>query len=236
MTTHDNNWYWSQGGATLGPVDLQEINRLVAANSITRETWLFDPAQGAWVAAESVAGLFLAAGSAGAAAAVPPCAPPDSAQTTASSLVYCRSCGASNDQSAVRCVSCGSAVSVSGGIDPKVAAIVCRASVLATPMLLAIPIIGPFIGPTIVWVIGAKDPRVVAEAKETMNCLITLAIVFVAVWLFGALGLILIFPTALAAIATAAMAIYCVVVGILGLIAAADGKPYRYPGILRLIK
>ena len=47
-SSNGNDWFWSQRGATLGPVDFTEIRRLVGNGSIARDTWVFDPAQGAW--------------------------------------------------------------------------------------------------------------------------------------------------------------------------------------------
>lgn len=226
-STGGSNWYWSQRGATLGPVDFAEIRRLVDNGSITAETWVFDPAQGAWIAAGSIAGLF--------SASVPPAAPPDAAPT----VVFCRFCGAQNDPLAPRCMSCGrdqgTGVAASG-IDPKVAEVICRASTLATPILFSLTLIGSLIGPGIVWAMGSRNARVVAEAKQAFNCQLTLFVAFVAIWVFGLLGFILIVPTILAGLATLGLAVYCVVVGITGLIAAADGRPYAYPWVIRFFK
>jgi len=236
-----HEWFWSQAGATLGPVDLAEIQRLVANGSIKRDTWVFDPAQRAWVAAEKIAGLFDAPG---AASAVPPPGQPTTPPTTPSStsradasVVYCRVCGATNSPFATRCASCGHAAAplTAGGIDPKLAAVFCRVSVLATPLLTGI-IIGPAIAPAIVWVLGSRAPAIVAEAKETFNCLITLAIIGACATVFGLVGAIIIVPAILAAIVLGALAVYCVVVGIMGLVALSNDRPFRYPWILRLIK
>ena len=38
MTESPANWYWSQRGATLGPVDFAELQRLAQAGSIGAET------------------------------------------------------------------------------------------------------------------------------------------------------------------------------------------------------
>lgn len=236
-----HEWFWSQAGATLGPVDLAEIQRLVANGSIKRDTWLFDPAQRAWVAAEKIAGLFDAPS---AASAVPPPGQPTTPPTTPSttpgadaSVVYCRVCGATNSPFATRCASCGHAAAPlsAGGIDPKLAAVFCRVSVLATPLLTGI-IIGPAIAPAIVWVLGSREPAVVAEAKETFNCLITLLITGLVAGVFGAVGLVLILPSALAIAMGVGLIVYCVIVGIMGLVALSNNRPFRYPWILRLIK
>ncbi|MEY4118227.1 MAG: hypothetical protein RLZZ116_1555 [Planctomycetota bacterium] len=223
-------WYWSQRGATLGPVAFDEIRRLAASGSILPDTWLFDPAQRNWVAASSIAGLFPAGGS----DSPPDVPPPPSPQ----SVVYCRFCGATNSPFAARCASCGREAggsAAASSIDPKLAAVFCRVSVLAAPLLSTI-IVGPAIAPAIVWALGANDPRVVAEAKETFNCLLTVLIVSAACSAFGLIGAILIVPAILAGIALAAVAIYCIVVGIMGLVALSSEKPFRYPWILRLIK
>jgi len=225
-----DEWYWSQRGATLGPVAFDEIRRLVTAGSIVPDTWLFDPAQRAWVAASTISGLFPAGESTRASAAPPPPQP--------QSIVYCRFCGATNSPFAARCTSCGrdaGGPSAGSSIDPKLAAVFCRVSVLAAPAL-STTIVGPAIAPAIVWALGARDPAVVAEAKETFNCLLTLLIAFAAFSVFGLIGVLLIVPAILAGIALAALAVYCIVVGILGLIALSNNKPFRYPWILRLIK
>ena len=82
----------------------------------------------------------------------------------------------------------------------------------------------------------ARDPRVVAEAKETFNCLITLLITGLVAGVFGAVGLVLILPLALAAVLGVGLIVYCVIVGITGLVALSNDRPFRYPWILRLIK
>lgn len=221
------DWFWSQAGATLGPVDLAEIQRLVANGSIKRDTWVFDPAQRSWVAAEKVVGLF------GAAQPEPSTASPGSAAT----VVYCRVCGATNSPFATRCAACGHDAAPVGAssIDPKLAAVFCRVSVLAAPFLSG-TIIGPAIAPGIVWALGARDKQVVAEAKETFNCLITLLIIAACATGFGIVGALIILPAILAAIVVGALVVYCVVVGIMGLVALSNDKPFRYPWIFRLIK
>lgn len=225
--TDATDWFWSQRGATLGPVDFSEIRRLAASGSITPDTWLFDPAQQAWVAASSITGLFAATS-----------APPPPAPERPASVVYCRFCGATNSPFAARCASCGREAEggvPAGGIDPKLAAIICRASILTAP-LLASTIIGPAIAPAIVWAIGSREPRVVAEARMTFNCLLVLVLALVATWLFGLLGAILVVPAILAGIVTMGIAVYCIVVGVLGIVAASNGREFRYPWIPRLIK
>jgi uncharacterized Tic20 family protein len=223
-------WYWSQRGSTLGPVAFEEIRRLATAGSIAPDTWLFDPAQRNWVTASSISGLFPTSG----ADRTPDAPPPPQPQ----SIVYCRFCGATNSPFAVRCTSCAreaSGLAPASSIDPKLAAVFCRVSVLAAPVLSTI-IVGPAIAPGIVWALGASDSRVVAEAKETFNCLLTVLIASAACSVLGLVGAVLIVPAILAGIALAAIGIYCIVVGIMGLVALSNEKPFRYPWILRLIK
>jgi len=233
-------WYWSQRGATLGPVAFDEIRRLAANGSIEPETWIFDPAQRAWVVASSIVGLFPSAATASTTVPSTPSTAPQSAppEPPPATVVYCRFCGARNGPFAVQCGACGRAAGhphAPRSIDPKLAAVFCRGSVLAAPVLATI-IIGPAIAPGIVWALGSNDPLVVAEAKETINCLITVLIASAAFSAFGLAGALLIVPAILAGIALAALAIYCIVVGIMGLVALSNDRPFRYPWILRLIK
>lgn len=224
----DQSWYWSQSGTTLGPIDLEQLRRLAARGSLRADNWVYDPTQQSWVLARSIAGLF--------AANTPASAPPDARPDAAPSVVYCRSCGATNSPFATHCASCGrDARAHDRGIDPKIAFICCRVSILATP-LLAATIVGPAVAPAIVWALGSRNEVVVAEAKGAFNCLLTLLIAFICAWAFGLIGAILIVPPILAAIFTAALVIYCIVVGILGLVAIDDGKPFRYPMAFTLIR
>ena len=234
MSEGPANWYWSQRGATLGPVDFAELQRLALAGSITRDTFVFDPARSEWVAAGSVEGL-LPAGFAGAdAGSMPP--PPPPPPPTAAAPVFCRACGARNEAIAVRCTACGQELSPrTNGLDPKIAEVVCRASILATP-LLAATIIGPAIGPAIVWALGSENPRVVAEAKQAFNCLLTLLIAGAVLGAVGLIGICCIAGPILAAVGYAVLAIYCIVAGIMGLVASSDGKPFSYPFVISLLR
>jgi uncharacterized Tic20 family protein len=83
---------------------------------------------------------------------------------------------------------------------------------------------------------GASDPRVVAEAKAALNQLLTLAIALVGIWILGIVGAIIIVGPIFAAIATAALAVYCVWMGIVGLVALSDGKPFSYRCSFALIR
>ena len=59
MSSHEPNWYWSQRGSTMGPIDLKEIRRLAATGSIEYSTWIFDPRAQAWLVAGSIDGVFM---------------------------------------------------------------------------------------------------------------------------------------------------------------------------------
>lgn len=233
MSESPANWYWSQRGATLGPVDFAELQRLAQAGSITHDTFVFDPARREWVAAATVDGL-LPGGSASAGAGSPP--PPPPPPPAPAAPVFCRACGVRNEATAVRCTACGQELAPrAAGVDPKIAEVVCRASILATPLLVA-TIIGPAVGPAIVWALGSENPRVVAEAKQTFNCLLTLLIAGAVLGAIGVVGICCVAGPILAGIGYAGLAIYCIVVGIMGLVASSDGKPYRYPFVLNLLK
>lgn len=274
MSSHEPNWYWSQRGSTMGPIDLKEIRRLAAAGSIEYSTWIFDPRAQAWLVAGSIDGVFMKP--------VPPAptgpaAPPDAttdpttdpntdsntdpntggstsfnagefkhASTSSSSSSFanssphtshaggfCRFCGARTEQHQPRCAACGRDNATSQTtVEPRVAEVICRASVLAAPALTVLA----FIGPAIVWALGSSNPRVVEEAKRTINCLLTLLIALTLSAIFGAVGVFLILPTVIAVLVSIGIGVYCVVVGILGLIATASNKPFRYPWMFNLIK
>ena len=290
MSSHEPNWYWSQRGSTMGPIDLKEIRRLAATGSIEYSTWIFDPRAQAWLVAGSIDGVFMKP--------VPPvptgpAAPPDAttdpttdsttdpttdsttdpntdsttdsttdpntggstsfnagefkhASTSSSSSSFanssphtshaggfCRFCGARTEQHQPRCTACGRDNATSQTtVEPRVAEVICRASVLAAPALTVLA----FIGPAMVWALGSSNPRVVEEAKRTINCLLTLLIALTISAIFGAVGVFLILPTVIAVLVSIGIGVYCVVVGILGLIATASNKPFRYPWMFNLIK
>ena len=97
MSTTDANihWYWSQNGVTLGPVDIDEIRRLIASGSIRHATYVYDPAQAAWVTAGSVPGLFTGPSiapppDAGARAPFAAPAPPAASIDPRSAAIICR--------------------------------------------------------------------------------------------------------------------------------------------------
>ena len=271
--THDMNWYWSQRGTTMGPVDLAELRRLAIAGSIMRSTWVFGPAQASWVSAESVEGIFerVVSGSTGTPTPIPapdfddgpafaPAHPtPRSTATTASGASppipestpnstpnsvsgsvpgyepsldstepasrFCRFCGSVHEPFAKRCPACGQSFAVTPfKLEPRIAEIICRSAVLLAPIIN----VASFVVVGLVWGFGAADARIVAEARETMNCLLTLALVFVIAAILGVtLAIILIGPV-LAAIITVALICYCIVIGIIGIIAATTERPFKY--------
>ena len=95
--------------------------------------------------------------------------------------------------------------------------------------------IGCFIGPLIIWLVK-KDamPFVDDQAKEALNFNITVAIVFFALLLLTiftlGIGIILAFPLYILVLAA------WVVFTIIAAIKANEGKAYRYPFTLRLVK
>lgn len=233
MTAGRDEWFWSQKGSTMGPVPFSEIRRLHAAGSIDHATWVYDPTRGAWVVAGSIPEIAAPEPSpaAGDAAGAPVAPPPDAAE----SFLYCRFCASRNAANAARCTSCGRETGVAAptsSIDPKVAAVVCRACLLAMPALN----IFAFIGPAIAWALGSGDPRVVAESKAAINAMLTISIVFVASIVVGVIGAIVLVGPFIAGLAAVAITVYCIVVGIQGLIAAGRNEPFRYPMTLALVK
>lgn len=224
----NEHWFWSQRGRTMGPVDLVELQRLVANGSIAAATWIYDPRLSAWVVAGSMRELFGAGRGAAAPPPPPPAAPPDGP----ADACFCRFCGARQVAGAIRCGACGRETGASSlTIEPRLAAIICRSCVLAAPVLNALSAIGP----AIVWAIGSKDQRVVAEAKDALNQLLTLALLLLAIFVLGLVGILIVIGPILAAIASVAVAIYCIWAGIVGLVALHDGKPFRYPFSMKFI-
>ena len=94
---------------------------------------------------------------------------------------------------------------------------------------------GTFLGPLIIWLVKKETmPFVDDQAKEALNYNITVAIVFLALWVLVILtigiGLIVAVP------AWIVIGIAWLVFTIIGAIKANDGIAYRYPFSLRLIK
>ncbi len=92
-----------------------------------------------------------------------------------------------------------------------------------------------FIGPFVVWLFTKdRDPFVATEAREALNfnlsILIYAAASIVAMVLTLGLGLIVIVPAVLVAVPA------WLVLTVLAAISAADGRHYRYPLTLRLVK
>lgn len=92
------------------------------------------------------------------------------------------------------------------------------------------------IGVGVVWGLGAADARIVAEARQTMNCLLTLGLGLVIAAVVSFVCAIIIIGPFIGVAITFALFAYCVVIGIRGLIAATNGVPFTYPWIIRFIR
>ncbi|MGH8062465.1 MAG: DUF4870 domain-containing protein [Pseudoxanthomonas sp.] len=95
--------------------------------------------------------------------------------------------------------------------------------------------IGCFIGPLVIWLVKKDSmPFVNDQAKEALNFNITVAIVFLALFLLSVVtlgvGLIVAIPLWII------IGIAWLVLTIMAAIAANKGEAYRYPFALRLIK
>lgn len=223
------NWFWSDAGTVRGPMPLAELARLASTGTLRATSFVFDPLRAAWVAADQVPALrdaFAGASpSAGSASAAPPVEPPPDAR--------CRTCGTVSTAVSRHCSNCGwSLHAPRPAISERMAEVLCRASILAAPLINVFALIGP----AVAWSLGAESPRVVAEARSAINCLLTLLIVSAAAIVFGFVGSVLVFPVIIAWAVHVALVVYCVVTGIQGLIASAQGKPFRFPFVLGLIR
>jgi uncharacterized Tic20 family protein len=213
----------------MGPVEFDELRRLVAAGSITGSTWVHDPSRATWVEAAAIPGLVDSATASSAPS-------PSGASPGASSpeFLFCRFCGERHAIGIAHCPACGRSVSAAAisGLDPKLAAVLCRASIIAS---VAIPV-ATVVVPVIVWVVGKENAGIVREAKSALNCHITM----LAAWLFslivGLVGLLVIVGPFIAAGILAAVFVYAAVVGILGLVASVQDRPFRYPLTIPFIK
>lgn len=213
-------WYWSQRGVMHGPVTIGELQALVASGSIERSTWIYEPTQGAWVVAESVPELFAPAPS-GSVPQPPPDAPNFAFPPPSTSPSMSPSSAPPPHATPKAFV-----------LDPKLATVLCRAAVLVLPVanVLSFAAVG------VIWALGAKDASIVQEARQTMNCLLTLALIFVVSIVVGfVLTIILIGPFIAGAVALALVA-YSVIVGAMGLLAAGRGEQYRYPLTIEFIR
>jgi len=219
------NWYWSQRGITMGPVDFAELRRLVSEGSVTATSWIYNPVQSAWVQASTVPELMDAAPQ-------PSVAPPPDAPSP--STVYCRFCGAAAAANASNCTACGRPMGNAQGfvIDGKTAAIICRASVLAT---VALPVVAIF-APIILWGIHSNDQAIVREARAAINCHITMLVVSLVAFLIGVVGLVVFIGPIITALIFLGLYVYAIVVGIRGLIAVSKNQPFEYPFSVRFIR
>lgn len=232
-------WHWSRDGVAEGPVDFTELKRLAAAGVITPATWVHDPVLRKWIAAASVAGLVFASG--GVAAAAPPGAPapPDAHPAPHASAPSLETAGSAPAmpaspppvQPTFQPLVPPPPTSASP-IEPKLAEVICRASVLVLPFIY---ILSPIVV-GIVWAIGSTDPRVVAECRQTMNCLLSILIVGAAALVVGIVCALIVIGPFIAAACGVAIFVYCIVVGIQGLVASSQGRPYRYPFAWQLLR
>ncbi|MBI1304973.1 MAG: DUF4870 domain-containing protein [Phycisphaera sp.] len=224
--SHDGKWFWSQRGATMGPVDLDELRRLASSGSLGPSTWVHDPRSASWKQASTVPEImevFPAAASG---------PPPDAVD----GVVYCQRCGAKHPAGAAHCSVCSrpfaSAPTSAVPISPRVATAVCRASVLANSFVPFLSIVAP----AIVWVIGAQSAEIVREAKGSINCHLTMLLATIAAIVVGMVCLIILIGPVLAVLIGFAVWLYGIVVGILGLVALAQEKPFEYPGAIPFFK
>lgn len=237
-------WHWSHDGKTFGPVDFVELKRLASIGSITSSTWVHDPILSRWVAASSVVGLLPAyapipqsvepaSGSAASALSDASSAPepaPSGAHTPSSPPSTPPS--SSTPTNSTTPPSAPASTPAQFTFDPRVAEILCRIAVLTAPLTN----IFAFIGVGIVWGLGASEQRIATEARQTMNCLLTLGLgVVIAAAVSFVCAIIIIGPLLGIAI-SAALFVYCVVVGIRGLMAATNGVPFKYPWIIQFIR
>lgn len=218
-------WYWSKRGITMGPVDFAELRRLVGEGSVTASTWIYHPLQSAWVQVSAVPELMDAVPQ----PAVAP--PPDAASP---STVYCRFCGASCTAGASHCTACGRPMgnATSFTVDAKTAAIICRASVLAT---VAVPIVA-VVAPIVLWGIHPNDQAIVREARAAINCHITMLLASIVAVMVGIVGLVVLIGPIITALIFVALYIYAIVVGIRGLLAVSKNEPFEYPFSIPFIR
>lgn len=105
-------------------------------------------------------------------------------------------------------------------------AMLCHLSALC---IMIIPPVGGLLGPFVVWLIKRDDmPLVADQGKESLNFQIT-------VLLAGALATLLI-GVGIGLLLLWALAIYYLVMVVIASVKANEGRAYRYPLTLRLIK
>ena len=92
-------------------------------------------------------------------------------------------------------------------------------------------IVSGFVGPLIIWLIKKdEDEFIDDQGKEALNFQITVLIAGVAMFILTCITLG--FAAPLAAVLAVVDLIFCILAGV----AAGDGKRYRYPFAIRLIK
>jgi uncharacterized Tic20 family protein len=99
----------------------------------------------------------------------------------------------------------------------------------------AAPLLGfQVLGPLVIWLVLREDARVEPHAREALNFGITLllafALGFVASVVTCGLGAFVVVPL------LALLGIAALVFHVLAIVAAADGRVWRYPGCIRLVK
>jgi uncharacterized Tic20 family protein len=203
-------WYWSQRGTTLGPIDFEELRRLASIGSIGPDTWVYESAAGEWRAASSIPGLFVHG----------PSVPPPDAATAVPPV----------NPEAARAVP-SQADAAPSAVDPRTAAIICRASVMLSPFVNVVAVAGPIV----IWALAPKDRQVVAEAKSALNCMLIALIVWVVSILVAIVGAIFIVGPIVAGIVMIGTAVYLVVNGIRGIIAASRDERFEYPWLPTIV-
>lgn len=222
----NGKWFWSQRGATMGPVDLEELRRLAAAGSLGPSTWVHDPRSASWKQVSAVPEIMEVFP---AAAAGPP---PDAVD----GILYCQRCGAKHSSGAAHCSVCSrpftAAPSAGVPMSPRVATAICRASVLAHVVLPVAAIAAP----AVMWAIGAQSPEIARDAKNSINCHLTMLLAMLAAFVLGVVCFVTVIGPVIGVVIGFAVWIYAIVVGILGLIALANERPFEYPGAIPFLK
>ena len=213
----------------MGPVEFDELRRLATAGSITGSTWIHDPSRATWVEAAVIPGLVDSATASSA-----PSSPGSSAGASSPGFLFCRFCGERHEIGVSHCPACARSVTAAAisGLNPKLAAVLCRASIVAS---VAIPV-GLVVVPAIVWVVGKENAGIVREAKSALNCHITMLVAWVLSIIVGIVGLLTLIGPFIAAGIVAAVFVYAIVVGILGLIASVQDRPFSYPLTIPFMK
>ena len=87
-----------------------------------------------------------------------------------------------------------------------------------------------------IWVSSTPGSDTAAEAKAAFNCMLVSLLVTIFAVFVGVFGLLCLVGPIVAGFIGGALAVYLVVAGIMGLVAAADDKPFEYPLIPKIIR